>query len=253
DRGLDYFHAYVCENLGAPDERVTSGTLDAIAGQRFAEPNILILVRENTRPDRPVDQNRFRLFGNPDEVFEQNKPKRGLLTPAEIRALALAEMDVGPASLVWDVGTGSGSLAVEAAQLARHGRVFAIDMDPQALELTRRNAQRFGLDNLRPVLGQAPEAWASLPDPDAVFVGGTGRQVASLVRAAFARLRPGGRVVAHVASLQNATSAYEALLAQEADPNIWLLQFARGSLHLDQLRFESVNPSFLIGAVKSRW
>ena len=79
----------------------------------------MVLVRRPDVPDRPSEAIGHRLFGNPDEVFLQSKPKQGLLTPAEVRAIALAELDLGPRSIVWDIGAGSGSVAIEAAQ-ARH-------------------------------------------------------------------------------------------------------------------------------------
>jgi precorrin-6Y C5,15-methyltransferase (decarboxylating) len=86
----------------------------------------------------------------------------------------LAELDLGPSSIVWDVGAGSGSVAVEAAQLAREGTVYAIEMDPEDHSLILKNAERFGVRNLVAVLGRAPESWEKLPDPDAVFFGGGG-------------------------------------------------------------------------------
>src|SRR6185295_20359938 len=88
-RRIDYFTAYVCENLGARDERVTRGTLTEIAAQKFAPLNVMILVRDPNAPDRPKDAVGRRLFGNLDEAFLQSKPKLGLLTPAEVRAMAL--------------------------------------------------------------------------------------------------------------------------------------------------------------------
>src|SRR5207244_8076026 len=120
-RGLDYFRAFVCENLGAPNERVTQGELAEIADMEFAPLNVMILKRKPGRPDQQRRTARFRRFGNPDDVFAQSRPKSGLITQAEVRAFALAELDIQPASVVWDIGAGSGSVAIEAAQLADPG------------------------------------------------------------------------------------------------------------------------------------
>src|SRR5205823_13693781 len=98
DRKIDYFTAYVCENLGSPDERVTHEELAEIAKLEFSPPNALILVRKPDVPDRPPAVMGTRLFGNPDQEFLQSKPKRGLLTPAVVRAVALSMMDIGPTS-----------------------------------------------------------------------------------------------------------------------------------------------------------
>lgn len=249
-RHIDYFHAYVCENLGSPDERVTQGELADLVGQEFSPLNVMILVRKPNVPDRPTAMIGRRLFGNPDELFLQSQPKRGLLTPAEVRVLALAQLDIGPSSIVWDVGAGSGSVAIEAAQLASGGSVYAIEMDAEDHQLISANAERFGVTNLTPVLGRAPEVWAELPDPDAVFVGGAGRMVAAIVEAAYERLRPGGRLVANSTSLENVADVHAGLSRQAGDAHVLMIQLARDVPQLDRLKFESMNPTFLIAAVK---
>ena len=88
DRGIDYFKAYVCENLGSPDERVTQGEMADLAGLEFDPLNVLILVRKPDRPDRAKGGSRYRLFGNADYLFAQSQPKRGLITQAEVRSIA---------------------------------------------------------------------------------------------------------------------------------------------------------------------
>jgi precorrin-6B C5,15-methyltransferase / cobalt-precorrin-6B C5,C15-methyltransferase len=250
DRKIDYFTAYVCENLGSPDERVTHGELGEIAKQEFALLNVLILVRKPGVPDRPTTMMGRRLFGNPDEEFMQSKPKRGLLTPSEVRAIALATLDIGPTSTVWDVGAGSGSVAIEAAQIASGGRVYAIEMDPEDYALIASNAERFGVRNLTPILGKAPEAWAGLAAPDAVFVGGTGRQVRRIVELAFEQLRSGGRLVANVGSIENIAAVREVLQAKAGDAQVLMINLARGNDQLERLHFESLHPTFLVSAVK---
>lgn len=250
ERQIDYFTAYVCENLGAPDERVTQGELSDIAENTFSPLNVMVLVRKPNVPDRPTAMVGTRLFGNADEAFLQSQPKRGLLTPAEVRAIALAEMDLGPTSVVWDVGAGSGSVAIEAARLANGGKVYAIEMDPEDHALITANAERFGVRNLTPVLGQAPEAWEKLPQPDAIFVGGSGRHVRGIVEQAFAKLKPGGRLVANVGSIENLSAVQECLHAAAGDASVWMVNIARGVQQLERMRFEAMSPTFLISAVK---
>ncbi len=252
DRKIDYFTAYVCENLGAPDERVTHEDLAEIAKLDFSPLNVLILVRKPDVPDRPPTMMGKRLFGNPDEEFLQSKPKRGLLTPSEVRAIALSIMDIGPTSTIWDVGAGSGSVAIEAAQIASGGRVYAIEMDPEDYALIASNAERFGVRNLTPILGKAPEAWAGLAPPDAVFVGGTGRQVRKIAELAFQQLRPGGRLVANVGSVENISAVREVLAAKAGDAQVLMINLARGNDQLERLHFEAMHPTFLVSAVKGK-
>ncbi len=251
ERGLDYFTAYVCENLGSPDERVTQGELSELSGHAFSALNVMILVRKPLVPDRPRELVGRRLFGNPDELFLQSRPKRGLLTPAEVRCIALAELDLGPSSTVWDVGAGSGSVSIEAAQITRHGEVYAIEMDVEDYQLISANAERFAVGNLTPVLGRAPEAWRDLPDPDAIFIGGTGRHVRGIVEQAFGRLRAGGRIVINVVSVENVTEVQQLLRQLAGEAHVWMINIARGTQQFDATRFESMHPTFLIAAVKS--
>ena len=247
---IDYFTVYVCENLGSPDERVTSGTLEDVAAQVFDSLNVMILVRRATAPDRPTEMIGKRLFGNPDEMFLQTRPKRGLLTSSEIRCLALAELNLGPTSVVWDIGAGSGSVAIEAGQISPGGEVYAIEMDVDDFALIGLNAERFGVNNVFPIHGAAPIAWEHLPDPDAVFIGGTGRQLAAIVTDALARLKPGGRIVADMASIDNVSEVQTILRDATGDVKVWMFNVARGNYQLERIRFEAQNPIFVLSAVK---
>ena len=222
-----------------------------MADQAFAPLNVMILVRKPNVPDRPREAIGRRLFGNPDDAFLQSKPKRGLLTPAEIRAMALAEMDLGPASIVWDIGAGSGSVAVEAAQIARDGRVYAIEMDVEDHRLIIENAKRFGVGNLVPVLGHAPEAWQDLPDARRGFHRRqrAGHQPAGRrrLRAAAPRRPAGGHHAAASTTWPRRTST---LHARCPDVKVWMLSLARGNCQMERLRFEAMNPVFLVAVVK---
>jgi len=250
EAGIDYFTAYVCENLGSPDERVTTGTLKEISTSSFDSLNVVILLRHPTAPDRPTEMIGKRIFGNPDEMFLQTKPKRGLLTPSEIRCLALAELNLGPTSIVWDVGAGSGSVAIEAAQLSPGGKIYAIEMDVDDFGLISQNAERFGVNNVFAIHGAAPSAWDDLPDPDAVFIGGTGRQLATIVLDVIARLKPGGRLVADMASIDNVAEVQGILRKATGDVNVWMFNVAKGNYQLERVRFDAQNPIFLLSAIK---
>ncbi len=202
-------------------------------------------------PDRPSEAIGRRLFGNPDEAFLQSKPKQGLLTPAEVRAMALAEMDLGPTSIVWDIGAGSGSVAIEAAQIAAGGTVYAIEMDAEDHQLIIANAERFGVTNLVPVLGRAPEAWARPARPRRHLrrrqrprdqpAGRAG------LRAAAAGRPAGGQRGQH---RQPGRRARRRCSAACQDVKVWMINIARGTYQLERVRFEALNPTFLLAVVK---
>lgn len=246
DRRIDYFTVYVCENLGTPDETVTQGDLKSIREQPFSPMNVMVLVRRQGAADRPSGSGSRRLFGNPDDLFLQSRPKRGLLTPSEVRCIALAELDLTANSTVWDVGAGSGSLAIEAASIASRGKVFAIEMDAEDYGLMIENAKMFDVPGLVPVHGQAPEAWADLPDPDAIFVGGSGRMVPDLVAAALGRLADGGRIVVNVSSPDNLVAVQEKIDRAGLRSDVRMINIARGQYQLDRVRFDALNPTFLV-------
>lgn len=250
EHGIDYFRAYVCENLGSPDERVTHAELADLATMDFNPLNVLILVRKPNRPDRASRGGRYRLFGNADDAFAQSQPKRGLITQAEVRSIALAQLDVRPTSIVWDIGAGSGSVAIEAAQLANQGVVYAIEPEPADVALIQANAETFGVPNVRTVAGRAPEVLAGLPEPDAIFVGGTGRHVGPVLTAAYQRLGPGGRLVVNVATIDSLYSAHQTLKDLAGDVALWNVSISRGIEQMDRVRFEAVHPTFLLAVSK---
>jgi precorrin-6Y C5,15-methyltransferase (decarboxylating) len=245
-RGIDYFRVFVCENLGGPDERVTQGELKDVREMEFAPLNVVILKRKPGRPDQQALPGLFRRFGNPDDAFAQSRPKSGLVTQAEVRAIALAQLAIGPAAVVWDVGAGSGSVAIEAARLSEPGMVYAVEQDAADYHLILANAESFGVDNLKAIHGTAPEVFEGLPAPDAVFVGGTGHEVARLLEAAWAALRPGGKMVVNVATLESLSATYGVLKRLAERVEVLLVNVARGTEQLETLRFEAVNPTFLL-------
>ena len=250
-RGLDYFRAYVCENLGGKDERITQGELAEIQNMTFDPLNVMILKRKPGRPDAPRGARRLARFGNPDDVFAQSRPKTGLITQAEVRAIALAQLDLQPGCVMWDVGAGSGSVALEAAQLVDPGRVYAIEQDSADYHLIVANAETFGIRNVQAVFGTAPAVFQGLPDPDAIFIGGNGGEVSRLLEASYAALRPGGRLVANVGTLEMLNLTYETLKRLAPGVSVLLMNLSRSVEQLEALRFEAVNPTFLLRAVKA--
>src|SRR5262245_59045944 len=245
-RGIDYFRAFICENLGGPDERLTQGELAEIAEMDFDPLNVMILKRKPNRPDVPRTERKLMRFGNPDEQFAQSRPKSGLITQAEVRSLALAQLDLWPGAIAWDVGAGSGSVAIEAAQLLVPGVVYAIEQEAPDYHLMLANAETFGIKNIKPVFGMAPAVFHGLPSPDAIFIGGNGGEVSRLLEASFGALRPGGRLVVNVGTLEMLMAVYGVLKRLTTSVYVQLVSVARGVEQMETLRFESVNPTFLL-------
>lgn len=249
-RGLDYFRAYVCENLGGRDERLTSGELGEIQNMTFDSLNVMILKRKPGRPDAPRKTKKLMRFGNPDDVFAQSRPKTGLITQAEVRALALSQLDLQAGSVMWDVGAGSGSVALEAAQLVEPGRVYALEQDSADYHLIVANAEMYGIRNVQAIFGSAPAVFQDLPNPDAIFIGGNGGEIARLIEASYTALRPDGRLVVNVGTLEMLTQTYETMKRLAGDVSVLLVNLSRSVEQLEALRFEAVNPTFLLKIIK---
>ncbi|MDH4226064.1 MAG: precorrin-6y C5,15-methyltransferase (decarboxylating) subunit CbiE [Deltaproteobacteria bacterium] len=247
--GQSDWQAWVGENLGGADERMRGFSLEELAGAEDISPlNLLILARREGWQPPPVT-------GFLDEAeFARKTPKTGLITKREVRMISLARMAVTPESVVWDIGAGSGSVAVEAAWMADRGRVTAVEMDPQGADHCRANALAHGADNLTVVEGRAPEALAGLEPPDAVFIGGTRGGMEPVLVAAHTALKPGGRLVVNAVTLENVGEAYQGFKKLGLDPDVTLMQISRGIPLKGQTthytRYEALNPIHIFSAVK---
>jgi len=136
----------------------------------------------------------FKTPGIPDELFERTE--KVPITKEEVRVIQISKARLRPGQLVYDVGCGSGSISVEAAiQVESSGKVLAIDYDENAIKLTKKNVEKFGLSNVSLIYGNAKEKIAELEPADVIFVGGTGKDTAKIVELCQDRLKTGGRIV----------------------------------------------------------
>ena len=112
------------------------------------------------------------------------------------------------------------------------------------------NAQTFGVKNLKPIHGSAPAVFAELPAPDAIFVGGTGHEIVRFLEHAYNALRPGGRFVVNLATLEILNATYTLLKSRAGSVDVLLVNLARGIEQLEMIRFEALNPTFLLSLTK---
>jgi cobalt-precorrin-6B (C15)-methyltransferase len=132
--------------------------------------------------------------GIPDELFERTEDVP--ITKEEIRALQISKARLCPGQTVYDIGCGSGSISVEAAlQVESNGNVYAIDFDSNAVELTKKNLKKFGVDNVKVILGNAKEKISELPEANTIFIGGTGGDTQKIIELCQNKLKSGGRIV----------------------------------------------------------
>ncbi|HUF55992.1 MAG TPA: precorrin-6y C5,15-methyltransferase (decarboxylating) subunit CbiE [Thermohalobaculum sp.] len=193
-RGYGTSRLTVLANLGGPEEERLDGRADDWAAGGPAIPPFHTLAVECAGNPDPLIP---RGPGLPDEAFVHD----GKMTKREVRALTLARLMPVRGALLWDLGTGCGSVAIEWMRAARDARAIGIDQNPARLEMARRNAHALGVPKLELRLGTAPGALRSLPQPDAVFVGGAITE--AIAEAALAALPPLGRLVANAVTLES--------------------------------------------------
>lgn len=135
-----------------------------------------------------------RTPGIPDELFERVEDVP--ITKEEVRVIQISKARLSPGQIVYDVGCGSGSISVEASnQVGSSGKVFSIDIDPNAVELTKKNLIKFQITNVSVILGNAMQKIDELPIADAIFIGGTGGETSEIIKLCESKLKQGGRIV----------------------------------------------------------
>lgn len=235
EAGSEDARADVFEHLGGSREQHVSGRLSEIATQEFAPLNLLVIQRVGSPRPWPL--------GLPEEAFTHS---RGLITKAEVRAVSLAKLRLHERATLWDIGAGCGSVSIEAGALARHGKVFAVERDPQQLGYLEENKRRFGAGNVQIVPGEAPEALRDLPTPDAVFIGGSGGLLEGILKTAMERVRAGGAVAANLATLDHLTEAMNLAQTQGWDIKVTQVAVSRSSPIAGMTRLAALNPVWIL-------
>jgi len=192
-RGYGPSRLTVLEHMGGQKEDRIAGTAAEWSIERTRDLNT-IAVECVAGPDAVV---RARVPGLPDDAFRHD----GQLTKREVRAATLAALAPTPGQLLWDVGAGCGSVAIEWLRSHRTLAAAAVERDAARCAMVLENATALGVPQLQVVEGEAPAALAELPPPDAVFVGG-GLTVPGLVEQCWAALKPRGRLVANAVTLE---------------------------------------------------
>ncbi len=243
ERGRDGYSAYLCENLGTPEEEITHTDLKGLLDISAAPLNVLILIKEYETGDDGAGP----CLGIPDEDFATVKK---LITKEEVRAVTLAKLRLRQDMTLWDIGAGSGSVSIEADQLMPNGRVFAVERNSQCLAYFKENLQKFNSRNITLIEDAAPACLDDLPDPDRVFVGGSGGHLWKILAAVDGRLSIGGRVVLNAVTLDTLTSATDFFENANYDLEVTTVNISRTRPLTDYKMFEAFNPVFILAAVK---
>lgn len=230
----------VGERLSYEEEAITAGTASSLR-ERVFDPLSCMLV-ENGAPVSGIRT------GLPDEMFIRGEVP---MTKSEVRALILSKLALARDSVVYDVGAGTGSVSVECALSASDGAVYAVEKNPEAVELIRKNAEKFGVMNLIPVSGTAPEALAALPAPTHVFVGGSSGNMREILSAVCAK-NPAVRLVISAVTLETIGEASACLDALGySDYETTAVNISRAKKLGGYRLMQAQNPIYLFTAEKN--
>lgn len=248
----------ICENLGSANQRVVRTTLGTVGHESYAPLNVMVVWNKVAEEQAEGTQSRS---GGAGETFLSLRSPAPLLpcTPAglsdnafstsanqitkrEIRLLALAELALEPGEVLWDIGAGSGSVSIEAGRAQPGAAIYAVEKRAELYQHFQENLRRFPAPNVYGVLGAAPEVLAQWPDPHAVFIGGSGQKLAEIIQLTQQRLQPNGRLVINLATLENLQLVRSLL----PEARVSQVQINRAVPILDMLRFEALNPVFMV-------
>lgn len=238
DAGLGFLKVCVGENLGSEDERVTRTTAQEAAAGAFAPLSVLLV--------EPAPRTEKRTFGLPDAAFQ--RAEKVPMTKREIRAAALSLLAPGPGDVCWDVGVGTGSVAIELALQAK--AVYGVERNADALAIAEENRKALGAWNLRLVEGSAPDALDGLPAPDAVFVGGSGGRLREILETVHAA-NPAARVCVSAIALETLHTACTALRELGYETEVCQIAVSRGRSAGELTLMLAQNPVWLITGTKA--
>ena len=235
--GIPDCRAIVCENLGLEDERITDSQLSVITDKTFSPLNVLLLIQDEHWQPAPVVQHRS------DDAYSH---QRGLITKQDVRIISIQRLGVRETDIIWDIGAGSGAMSVEMAELAWRGQVYAIEKKDENLQCIHKNKDRFAIHNLQIITGEAPQALAALPQPSAVFIGGSSGKLSAILDSIHDIINQPCRVVANFTLLENLMEGMQWMKDHGYQASFTEVQFSYSSPIGNGTRLAPINPVFIL-------
>ncbi len=239
EKGEANFNMCVLEQLGTPSERFDWYPLPQAAEMRFSEPNLVVLKRILS----PLEEKMDLYLGIPEKKYNHQK---GLITKAEVRAVTLSKLCLKSDHILWDLGAGSGSIAIEASLFLKKGDIFAVEKRLDRIEQIRLNKKRFNVKNLKIIQAVLPNGLENLPRPDRIFIGGGGRDLEKIIISASKYLKPDGVMTINTVLIPNVEAALRTLENIGFRTEIVQVQISRGKNMPWGERLEAENPVWII-------
>jgi precorrin-6B C5,15-methyltransferase / cobalt-precorrin-6B C5,C15-methyltransferase len=204
EAGLGGCVLIVGEDLGTPAEKISRLSVQEAAAGSFSALNLVAILQEASEAVSGKAGERLPAFGLPESAYAH---EAGMITKLEVRAVVLAHLQLQPDLVLWDLGAASGSVAIEAARVVSLGKAIAIEKNESRYRDLLDNIERLAPSRVQGVSGRALDQIGDLPDPDRVFIGGSGGELEALLGAIAGRLKPGGVVVQTAVSLDTVSTA----------------------------------------------
>ncbi len=245
--GMYDFRFCVLENLGGIDKERISWfeNIDLICDQKFSHPNIVILLKKGKSPKKITRETHI---GMKDTLFKHSK---GLITKSEIRSISISKLKlIHQDHVLWDIGSGSGSVGIEASFLIPWGHVYAIEKNADRISNIIYNIKKFNCSNVKILNAAFPVGVEDLKAPDRIFIGGGGKHLEQIIETCCQRLAKFGVIVINTVLLQNLETALALLKKYNFDPDVVQIQVSRSKPMPYGDRFEALNPVWIITGMK---
>ena len=245
DPSLKTTIVFIVEQLGAQGEKVHKYLLKNVINKTFSSLNAMLFF-----PPVPTREDEGKMhLGIPDTLFSH---QGGLITKDDIRIFTLAKLHLPREGVFWDVGSGSGSIAVEAALLAPDLTIYAVEKYEKRVRDIKKNIKKFGVSGeVTPLLGEAPGILKGLPHPHRIFIGGTEGQLLPILRYCKRSLLPAGKIVINAATLETVNAAVSFFDRAGWISTVTLLNISKMKKIGTQKRFQPLNPIFVIEGSQS--
>lgn len=240
--GLKEVTITVGENLSYPEERIITEKPEVIADMVFDSLSIMLVQNDLKEKDPGLVWN-YTTSGIPDDMFIRGDVP---MTKEEVRAVTLSKLRLKEQHVVYDIGAGTGSVSIECGLKCKKATVYAVEKEEDALELIRKNREKFCLNNIQIIAGEAPGVIIGLPPPDRVFIGGTCGKIEDILDWILSYRKP-VRVVANAVAIE---SVYEVIKGFEekgfTEIDVTCLSVAKGRAAGGKHLMQALNPIYII-------
>ncbi len=193
---------------------------------------------------------KYKTPGIPDEEFERLDEVP--ITKEEVRVVQISKARLKRGYTVYDIGCGSGSISVEAAiQVESAGKIYAVDFDPKAIDLTKKNLKKFGISNVTTILGNAKEKISELPQADAIFIGGTGGDTKEILELCYDKIKSGGRIVLGIILIETLFSVLELIKKLNLSVDITQITISKSRKTTTGTMMLARNPVTIVSLTKN--